>query len=143
MKLIKKIKKIKLRYFSAVIIPLFIIFGCLILIKVKIKINQSKKYTKEKCLKLTEIGLEYKDAVKKILELDIVEDFKISNKVKNISLIFFYAEPRYIKNKGFWYIRAEEDHQTHLVFWKAFLVDIDGFEIYEEDQADDSYHIIK
>jgi hypothetical protein len=134
MKLIEKIKKIKLQNFSVVTILLLIIFGCLILIEVRIKIDHSKKYTKEKCLKLTEIGLEYKDAVKKILELDIVKDFKIRNirnNIKDVSLVIFYSEPKYIKNKCFWYITLEENHKTHLVLWKSFLVDVDNFNIYE------------
>ena len=102
-------------------------------------------YSEKECLSLTNEDRTYIDATKRILKLKTVIKFNsllAKNKVEKVSMMFFYNEAKYINNKCFWYIRVEEDHQTHLAFWKAFLVDIGGSEIYEEDQADDSYHII-
>jgi hypothetical protein len=104
------------------------------------------KHSKKECLNLTTKDKTFNNSANRIMKLKTVSEFlALFRKVKleEVSLMFFSSEPKYINNKCFWYIRLEEDHQTHLVFWKALLVDIDGSNIYEEDVELDSYHIIK
>ena len=73
--------------------------------------------------------------------------FSLKNTREEVSLVHlhYFSKPKYINNKCFWNINLGEDDETHVVFWKSFLVDvdIDGSNIYEEDLELDSYHIIK
>ena len=108
--------------------------------------SSAHQYSKKECLELTDKDATYDNSAKRILKLKTVTEFNAllkKDKLEKVSLMLFSGEPKYINNKCFWYIRLEENHKTHLVFWKSFLVDIDGSDIYEENAEPDSYSIAK
>jgi len=107
--------------------------------------KSSKDYTREECSNLTIKDSTYNDVINRISKLKVVKEFSAllaNNESEKVSLMFFHNEAKYINNKCFWYIRIEEDHQTHLAFWKAFLAEIDGNKIYEENSTNNSYQLI-
>lgn len=108
------------------------------------KINKHY-YNEEECLSLTEQDESYQRSIDRILKLKAVVNFNsllAQDKTEKVSMMLSANETKFIKNKCFWYIRIEENHQTHLAFWKALLVDINGVEIYEEKSEPDTYKLI-
>ncbi len=110
-----------------------------------------KNYSEKECLNLTTEDAEHSDVIKRVTKLKTVAQFNglikknnllEENKTNKVFITFEIREAKYVSNKCFWYIFAIEHHPMHSFLWKSFLVDIGSYDIYEEDQADDSYHII-
>ena len=119
-----------------------------------IRKDNTRKYTEKECLALTvdANNKEKSNLIKRIVKLKTVIQFDSlikknnsleENKTNKVFLSFEFIEPRYISNKCFWNVYAKDNHPTHSLLWKSFLVEISGTDIYEEDQADGSYRIIK
>ncbi len=113
-----------------------------ILAKIK---KDCQKYDRRKaqCLKLNSKSPSFKDAINRISKTKLIKEFAKLLEKDHAKLTILNHKPEFQNNKCFWSIRLHENSKSRMVFWKEFLVEIDGNKIFEKDTADDSFKEIK
>ena len=106
--------------------------------------NQSAR-----CLKSeTANEVAYKLAIDKISKIKEVKEFQdlLNKRNENlpaggdrITLSYMDRGVEIIENKCFYNIDLKENHPTHIVQWRSFIVSVDGKEVYEYNTANDSF----
>jgi hypothetical protein len=97
-------------------------------------------YSEKKCLSLTTEDKTYADAGNRLVKIKEVVQWSSllqKNKAKMV-LMEPSSKTEFINKECYWLIPIHESQATHFVFWKAFLVQINGNEICEKDYSDDS-----
>lgn len=113
-----------------------------ILAKIK-KDCQKYDQRKEQCLKLNNKSPSFDSAINKISKTKSVKEFAKLLEKDHAKLNALNYNPEFHNNKCYWSIRLHEDHKSHMVFWKEFLVEVDGYKIFEKDVADDLLKEVK
>ncbi len=110
----------------------------------KIK-KDCQKYDQRKaqCLKLDNKSPSFESAINKIPKTKLVKEFAKLLEKDHAKLAVLSYNPEFQNNKCYWSIRLHENHKSHMVFWKEFLVEVDGNKIFEKDTADDSLKEVK
>jgi hypothetical protein len=114
----------------------------MILAKIK-KDCQKYDQRKAQCLKLNSKSPSFQDAINRISKTKLIKEFARLLEKDHAKLAILNHNPEFQNNKCYWSIRLHEDHKSHMVFWKEFLVEVDGNKIFEKDVADDSLKEVK
>lgn len=100
-------------------------------------------YDKKRCESITKSHHSYDEANKRVLNLDSVKEFlKLLGK-NNYRLAIPYFGTEFKNDKCYWGLYLYESQPSHRVFWKEFLVEVDGYKIFEKDVADNSLKEVK
>jgi hypothetical protein len=98
----------------------------------------AKIYDKKRCDSITKSHHSYEDANKRVLNLESVKEFLELLGKNNYRLAIPYFGTEFKNGKCYWELSLYESQPTHMVFWKEFLVEVDGNKIFEKDVAGDS-----
>ncbi len=113
-----------------------------ILAKIK-KDCQKYDQRKAQCLKLNSKSPSFEGAINKTAKTKLVKEFAKLLEKDHAKLNALSYNPEFQNNTCYWSIRLHEDHKSHMVFWKEFLVEVDGYKIFEKDVSDDSLKEVK
>jgi hypothetical protein len=96
---------------------------------------KSVAYNKTKCLNLTTKNQTYIDASNRLIKnKEVGQYLSLLEKSKSKILIMEdFSKTKYLDNKCYWSISIHESQESHLVFWKVFLVEVGGSDIHEEN----------
>lgn len=81
--------------------------------------------------------------MERVFKLQMVSQFSSLLQKNNETLTAFSYDPEFSGGKCYWSMRLHENHKSHMVFWKEFLVEVDGDKIFEKDVAADSLKEVK
>lgn len=113
-----------------------------ILAKIK-KDCQKYDQRKEQCLKLNSKSPSFDSAINKISKTKSVKEFSKLLEKDHAKLNALNYNPEFQNNKCYWSVRLHEDRKSHMVFWKEFLVEVNGYKIFEKDAVEDSLKEVK
>lgn len=97
-------------------------------------------YSEKECLTLTTEDQTYADASNRLVRIKELTQWLSLLKKNKAKMVLMEpsSKTEFINKKCYWLMPIHESQATHFVFWKAFLVQINGNEICEKDYSDDS-----
>lgn len=100
--------------------------------------KSAEKLNQSQCLKLTEKNPSFNIAVGKVFKLESVAKFSDLLRKDGNTLTALTYSPEFQDNKCYWLFRFHENHpSSHMVFWKEFLVEVNGDKVCSRSISDE------